>query len=209
MKPIYFLPVIALSLTPLLPQQSMGEVHVEVAAVDEGAEGSSEDLFQNATPTEWSPVFGKGEDGRLEEVKEMFGHFVDEPPSRGATLFVPSPSNEVFMVEFRTEEPVSFSKVQVILEEDRKGETKGDRSVERMRLYGRAGAGPFGEEDLLFEAPIKPDYAEAYGSFRVQLTVTGLAASELQHFRMEFVGTPIKAGAGIGGPRVTEVDAFQ
>ncbi len=208
MKSPFSLSLVALLIGSSLPLRAADTPKDEVAGVNDAAEGATDDFFQGATPTAWSPVFGTGEEGRLEEVKEMFGNFVAEPPSQGATVFVPNPSDPVFMVEFQTASPVSFSTVRVILEEDRKGETKGDRSVEKVRLFGRPDAGSFAEEQQLFEVEVNEDYQGTYASPRVQLTVTGVSASDLQYFRIEFVGLQNQAGTGFAGPRVTEVDAL-
>jgi hypothetical protein len=200
---------IALNLLAVSILRSESSVSHEIIPQQNGVEGRADDLFQGALPTSWSPVFGVGESGRLDEVKEMFGSVVALPPSPGATIFAPSNLTPVFFVEFQTTTPVSFGTIQILFEVDRSGVSAGERAVQAVALYGRALAGDFNGETLLFESAIERDYIKSYGSERIQLNVTGLKATDLQFFRVEFVGRPSERVTSIPGPRVLEIDALE
>jgi hypothetical protein len=197
-------------------EESRAAATQEIVAVGEEVEGRTDDLFEGATPTYWSPVVGAGDAGRLAEVKEMFGYRIPETPNSGATVFLPSQDSPVFFVNFETAAPITFTTVEVILEKDRNGPTAGERAVTGVRLFGRADAGEFTAinelhvtaADELFVATVGGAFAAARGPKRIKLVLTGIEAKRLRYFRVEFDGVPNLKRSGIAGPRVLELDAL-
>ena len=160
------------------------------------SEGSTSDLFQNATVTDGTSTNTQFD---LFHIGDLF---TQGTPIRQNDVVFADTNGTTSFVEFNIPAATALESIDVVLQSDGlAGPTAFERALDQVRIYASTSSGTV-LANLVADIAVDPDYDTAYGGTRVTLTIDFPVAVTAQYFRAEFDQPAFMA------PRVYEIDGF-